>query len=155
MFRERNKDKLLKTKRWEELSSGSFMQSCLFGLTLQLQSSFRCLSLWCSSASVAVLCFLFYPRMEKSAVLFLDLFSEACLNKLMTSATQTICIWRVLFQNEIFTFWNKESQHGQNDWQLRLESRITCWHFYLLDFSYSNSTGCLGVWMNGCIAFWN
>lgn len=118
---------LLKTKRWEELSFISFMKSCVFGPTFQFHSSFR--YLWCSSASIAVLCVsFFFQRQKKSAVLFMDLFLEACLNKLMTSATQTICIWRVLFQNEIFTVWKKGRLHRQNDWQVKFESRLW-WYF--------------------------
>lgn len=144
------------------------MKSFLFGPTLQLQSSFRCLSLWWSSASIAVLCVsCFIWEEKKSAVLFLDSFLEACLKELMTSATQTICIWRVLFQNEIFTVWKKErrgeeSLHEQDDWQLPLESRPQ--RYFLKEASrVLGDIFTFYIWtipdgnelLNGCVAFWN
>lgn len=109
-------------------------------------------SLWCSSASIAMLCVSCFLQGKKSAVLFLDLFLEACLKELMTSATQTICIWIVLFQNEICTVWKRGRLHRQDDWQLKLESRL--WWYFIrivsnfdwLDPLYFN-TGWFFKWM--------
>lgn len=101
------------------------------------------LMLFCFNS--CVMCFMFFPRQKKSAVLFLDLFLEACLKELMTSAIQTICIWRVLFQNEIFTIWRKKNGGG-NDWQL--VTFLPCGSSYF-------STILEVILLNGCIAFWN
>ena len=160
MFRGKKLRELFKSKRWEELLSLSFMKSRLFGPTLQFQSSFRCLTLMLSCFSSCVMCFLmcfFQDKIKKCCAIswfsFFFFFLEACLNELMTSATQTICIWRVLFQNEICAVWKKRDAYtgrmidssnlkadcGGTFWRV-VSNLCPCLHFHWLN-QYSNNTG--------------
>lgn len=177
-FREKKWRELFKSKRWEELSSLSFMKRRLFGPTLQFQSSFRCLTLMLSCFSSCVMCFLFFPRRKKKCCaiswFFFLLFLEACLNELMTSATQTICIWRVLFQNEICAVWKKGTP-TQAEWLTAKTWRqivvvhfegllVSCVPAYIFTGWIHISTTLDGhelrvffffFFLNGYLAFWN